>query len=246
MANKFYAAGEQRADKVRDLFAAIAPRYDLINDLQSFGLHRYWKERLLRLACLKQGERALDVCCGTGDLALAMAQRGAIVSGLDFSKSMLNVARQRRANAGIISNGENVVFFIRGDALRLPFSDSQFDVVTVGYGLRNLADFRAGLAEICRVARPQGRLLVLDFGKPDNALWRGLYLAYLRCVVPWFGRLFCGDAESYAYIWESLKQYPAQRGVAKALEELNCKQVRIINLMGGMMSINYAVTSHQA
>jgi demethylmenaquinone methyltransferase/2-methoxy-6-polyprenyl-1,4-benzoquinol methylase len=128
---------------------------------------------------------------------------------------------------------------VRGDAQRLPFSDNSFDLVTVGYGLRNLASWETGLREMKRVARRGGRLLVLDFGKPDNALWRNLYFGYLRLFVPWLGRIFCGDARAYAYILESLKHYPAQQGVAAEMRAQGLANVRIINLLGGVMSIIY-------
>ena len=236
MANSFYKPGDERAAKVNDLFAKIAPRYDLINDLQSFGLHRYWKRRLLKLARVKPGEGALDVCCGTGDIAIGLAATGAEVVGLDFSKPMLDIANGRKNLKSKIQN----LTFLEGDAQNLPFGDVMFEVTTVGYGLRNLASWERGLKEMWRVTKPGGRLLVLDFGKPDNALWRSLYFCYLRWAVPIFGKLFCGDSATHAYILESLKNYPAQQGVAEIMRCLNCKNVRIVNFLGGVMSINYA------
>src|SRR6266404_3529493 len=224
MGNIFYAPGAQRAERVKALFARIASRYDLINDLQSFGLHRYWKARVLKIGSPAPGQRALDICCGTADISLALAKRGVSVVGLDFCAQMLNVARARKAklrtlNPGVDSetsltqpqphgvNGWNSraanlgsLAFVRADALQVPFPDNTFDIVSVGYGLRNLADWAIGLREMQRVARPGGRLLVLDFGKPDNRIWRGLYFGYLRLFVPWLGRVFCGDANAYAYI----------------------------------------------
>ncbi len=246
MANEYYAPGEQRAEKVHDLFAGIAPRYDLINDLQSFGLHRRWKRRLVELARVKPGDAALDLCCGTGDVAFGLAQAGAHVTGLDFSGPMLSVARQREFKAQgsrfkVESNEtevSTVQCFIQGDALRTPFADASFDIVSISYGLRNLADFDAGLREMWRVARPGARLLVLDFGKPDNPQWRALYFGYLRFGVPLFGRVFCKNAPAYAYIYESLLHYPAQRGVDAKLRELGSVNTRIVNLLGGAMSIN--------
>ena len=235
MANTFYEPGSQRAARVNDLFAGIAPRYDLINDVQSFGLHRLWKRRLVRLANPQAGEAALDLCCGTGDIALALARCGANVTGLDFSEPMLKVARLKNSKFQVPSSK-----FIQGDAQQIPFPDHSFAIVTVGYGLRNLASFETGLREMQRVARPGGRLLVLDFGKPDNVLWRALYFGYLKLFVPLLGRIFCGNPAAYAYILESLKHYPAQRGVAETMRKLGLKNVRIINLLGGVMSINYA------
>lgn len=237
MANQFYDPGEQRAAKVNDLFATIATRYDFINDLQSFGLHRRWKNRLVRLAGVTPDGRALDVCCGTGDIAQRLAAAGAQVTGLDFSGPMLEVARQR--NPKTCGSARINPEFIQGDAMKLPFDDDTFDIVSVGYGLRNLARWERGLAEMLRVAQPGGRVLVLDFGKPDNALWRWLYFSYLRLFVPVLGLVFCGNASAYAYILESLKHYPAQNGVAAKMRELGMKNVEVVNLLGGVMSINY-------
>jgi demethylmenaquinone methyltransferase/2-methoxy-6-polyprenyl-1,4-benzoquinol methylase len=123
--------------------------------------------------------------------------------------------------------------------LDLPFGADTFDAVTVGYGLRNLSSWEKGLAEMVRVARSGGRVLVLDFGKPDNRLWRALYFTYLRLVVPLLGLVFCRNSSAYAYILESLKHYPAQNGVAERMQSLGLTNVRIVNLLGGMMSINY-------
>ena len=234
MANKFYVPGARRARRVNDLFAAIAPHYDLINDLQSFGLHRWWKRRLIRLAGVRAGERALDVCCGTGDLSHALARAGAQVTGVDFSAPMLAVARRRQA-----ARGASSVEFVLGDALRLPLPDNSFDAVTIGYGLRNLADLEMGLVEMRRVTKPSGRICVLDFGKPDNALWRVLYFGYLRSIVPLIGKMFCGDAQTHAYILESLRHYPGQNVVAEKMRTLDLVNVQIVNLLGGVMSINY-------
>ena len=237
MSNIFHAPGEQRAAKVNDLFAAIARRYDLLNDVQSFGLHRRWKRRVIELAAVQSGNRALDLCCGTGDLALALARRGAEVTGVDFRPAMLEIAEARRQRnfKSQISN----LKFMPGDALQIPFPDASFDIVTVGYGLRNLASWEKGLDEMHRVAKPGARLVVLDFGKPANALWRGIYFAHLKCAVPLLGWIFCGNADAYAYILESLKQYPAQLAVAEKMRELKLVNVRVINLLGGAMAINY-------
>ena len=234
MSNVFYDAGEQRAAKVSDLFARIARRYDLINDLQSFGLHRSWKRRVVKLAAVKAGARALDLCCGTGDIAAALARCGAETTGLDFSAEMLAVAARRNLKSAI-SN----LNFIQGDAQALPFSENSFDIVTVGYGLRNLTSWERGLAEMHRVARPGARLIVLDFGKPANALWRAVYFTHLKMSVPLIGLLFCGNASAYAYILESLKHYPAQLAVADKMRQLQLTNVRVINLLGGAMAINY-------
>jgi len=279
MSNAFYAPGPQRAAKVGDLFAAVARRYDFINDLQSFGLHRRWKRLAAQLASVRPGDRALDVCCGTGDLAFALAASGADVVGLDFSEAMLAVAKakvqnqQSRAIAksnflkgsdtlpGVVANQQvgptvsEISFgnqanvhrppstvpnpqFLHGDALRVPFPDASFEIVTVGYGLRNLVSWEAGLSEMTRVAKPGGRLVVLDFGKPDCVFLRTVYFTYLKLVVPLLGLIFCHNAGAYAYILESLKRYPAQRAVEAKMRELGLTNVRVVNLLGGAMSIN--------
>jgi demethylmenaquinone methyltransferase/2-methoxy-6-polyprenyl-1,4-benzoquinol methylase len=238
VSNVFYAPGQQRAAKVNDLFASIARRYDLLNDLQSFGLHRLWKRRVVKLAKVKNGNRALDLCCGTGDIALALARRGAETTGLDFSEKMLEVANARNQKSNPQSAIRNPQF-VQGDAQQLPFPENSFDIVTVGYGLRNLASWERGLEEMLRVAKPGGRIIVLEFGKPANLLWRKIYFTHLKCSVPLIGLLFCGNPQAYAYILESLKHYPAQLAVAEKMRGLKLANVRVINLLGGAMAINY-------
>jgi demethylmenaquinone methyltransferase/2-methoxy-6-polyprenyl-1,4-benzoquinol methylase len=234
MANTFYQPGQFRATKVQDLFSAIAPRYDLINDLQSFGLHRLWKRRLIGLSGARESDWILDVCCGTGDIAFRLRRTGANVVAVDFSGPMLGVASARGRKA------RSLVYWVNGDALHLPFPSAQFHVATISYGLRNLADIQAGLRELVRVLRPGGRLLILDFGKPRARWLRAAYFAYLQHCVPLFGRALCGDAAPYAYILESLRDYPAQEGVAALTRQLGCEEIRVFNLLGGIMSINCA------
>jgi demethylmenaquinone methyltransferase/2-methoxy-6-polyprenyl-1,4-benzoquinol methylase len=232
MSNTYYQPGEQRGERVRDLFDRIASRYDLINDLQSFGLHRWWKRQVARLAEVQAGSHVLDVCCGTGDITRALAARGGRAVGLDFSEAMLRVARSRGTASG---NPE----YTQGDAQNLPFNDGSFDAVTVGYGLRNLPDWKQGLAEMARVARSGGRIVALDFGKPPNAAWRAAYFSYLRLFVPLLGRLFCGDSRAYSYILESLTHYPAQEGVREEMLKLGLTDVRVVMFLGGVMTINF-------
>jgi demethylmenaquinone methyltransferase / 2-methoxy-6-polyprenyl-1,4-benzoquinol methylase len=239
VSNVYYAPGDARAAKVNDLFARIARRYDLINDLQSFGLHRNWKRRVADLARVSPGARALDLCCGTGDISFALAQRGADVTGLDFSAEMLEVAKSRSQKAEGSGQKAGNLKFMQGDAQEIPLAENSFDIVSVGYGLRNLTSWQRGLEEMCRVAKPGGRLIVLDFGKPVNPVWRAIYFTHLKLSVPLIGLLFCGDASAYAYILESLKHYPAQLAVADKMREMKLANVRVINLLGGAMAINY-------
>ena len=239
MANRFYDPGEQRSAKVRDLFAAIAPRYDLINDLQSFGLHRWWKRRSIQLAGIRPGEQALDLCCGTGDISFALARAGAKVVGLDFTTEMLDRAQIRVGMAP--ARPRSTIELIRGDAQKLPFEDNVFDAVTIGYGLRNLSDWKLGIEEMRRVSKPGGRLVVLEFGKPQNTLWRGLYQTYLRAIVPSFGLMFYGNPHAYRYILESLDHYPSQVEIADFMRQgAGLVNVKLFNILGGAMSIHCA------
>lgn len=237
MANKYLSYDDQRAPKVRAMFSRLAARYDVVNDVMSFGLHRRWKRDTVRLALAGRTApaRILDLCCGTGDLSFlaeARARPGSRVTGLDFTLPMLGVAARRRA----VTRSRSA--FAQGDALRLPFRDGTFDAVTVGYGLRNIADPLAALREMRRVLAPEGRVVVLDFGKPDNRLAGALYQAFLRTVMPLVGWLFHGDPETYLYIPESLERYPAQRGVEALMREAGLDGARYENRLLGTMGLN--------
>lgn len=230
MSNSFYSPDEQRAAKVRELFTLIARRYDRLNNVLSLGLHRRWKRRVAALAGTPT--RTLDLCCGTGDIAMRLAHRGGLpgtVVGVDFTVEMLRVAATRQPGGK----------WVQADALRLPFADESFDVVTVGYGLRNLADLSAGLREIRRVLRPGGRLVSLDFGKPAAALWRRLYFAHLRFWVPVLGRVLAGNRAAYAYILPSLEDYPGQRGVQAAMVGAGFVECGLEEFVGGAMAVNF-------
>jgi demethylmenaquinone methyltransferase/2-methoxy-6-polyprenyl-1,4-benzoquinol methylase len=229
--SSFYSDGPLRARRVEDLFGVIASQYDLINDLQSLGLHRLWKRQLLRMAAPKSTDMALDLCCGTGDIAFGIRVSGATTIGVDFSGPMLEIAEKRRTRLSLP--------FLRGDALATPFPDATFDLITMGYGLRNLANLEEGLEEMNRLLKPGGRMLILDFGKPNNRVWRGCYFSYLRWCVPLFGRLLCGNSATHAYILESLLKYPGQFGVAEKMKTMGLKGIAVTDLLGGVMSINY-------
>jgi demethylmenaquinone methyltransferase / 2-methoxy-6-polyprenyl-1,4-benzoquinol methylase len=226
--SKFYQPDERRAEKVRELFATIARRYDLLNDVMTLGLHRHWKQRLVELA--SKPHDVLDLCCGTGDIALRFAGH---VVGVDFTEEMLRVA-QARGSAGASPSR-----WVRADALQLPFEDGSFDIVSVGYGLRNLADIERGLRETYRVLRPGGKLLSLDFGRPENQLLRKMYFAHLRFHLPLMGRWSCGDPDAYAYILASLGAYPAQRGIKALMEEIGYRDCSFEEFVGGTMAINF-------
>jgi len=252
--SKFYQPDERRAEKVRELFARIARRYDLLNDIMSAGLHRRWKRRLVGLA--GEPRDVLDLCCGTGDLALEFMKHSPpdLLVGLDFTDEMLQVAASRSRRLHVASCAVAIddygkvhstntrvgkVSWIRADALRLPFADDSFDVVSVGYGLRNLANAEAGLLEILRVLRPGGKLLSLDFGKPTNGFLRALYFGYLRTVLPLLGRLYCGDPDTHGYILVSLRDYGAQRGTKELMQKCGYRDCGFEEFCGGAMAINF-------
>ncbi len=225
------------------MFSRLARRYDLVNDIMSFGLHRRWKRATVRIAVKgrRPGSRVLDLCCGTGDMAFLANELGdgVAVFGADFTLPMLSVAsaraRDRRAPRR----------FVAADALRLPFSDGSFDAITIGYGLRNLADPEAGLAEMLRVLAPGGRAVILDFGKPANRIAGALYLAFLHTMMPFVGWLFHRDPETYLYIPASLERYPAQRGVDRIMRRLGYTNVRFEERLLGTMGINVGERSRE-
>jgi demethylmenaquinone methyltransferase / 2-methoxy-6-polyprenyl-1,4-benzoquinol methylase len=232
--NPYYSPGEARAEKVHRLFARIARRYDRINDLMSWGMHRRWKRRLVSLVSHRKGEQALDLCCGTGDVARMLAAGptdGACeVVGLDFTEEMLEIARK-------ITPAGTPVSYRQGDALALPFPDASCDIVTCAYGLRNLADLDRGLREAFRVLRPGGRLASLEFGRPANPLISGVYFAYLRAALPLFGWIFFGDSHTYGYIFATVSRFPGQRELAQRMQEAGFASVQVHDSLGGAMGI---------
>jgi len=237
--NKYLSYDENRAGKVREMFSRLAWRYDLVNDVMSFGMHRRWKREAVRLALAgaRSGARVLDLCCGSGDLCfLAEGMGSGPVIGTDFTLPMLAVARRRRAEGAHRSR------FVQADALRLPFRDGTFDVITISYGLRNVADPKAALSEMRRALAPGGRAVVLDFGKPDSPFAAALYGAYLRTMMPAVGWIFHGDPQTYLYIPASLARYPGQRGVEELMRDAGFANARYEQRLLGTMGINIGET----
>lgn len=230
---------------VRNLFATIADRYDLITALLSYGQDARWKRKLVALAEVRAGERALDLAAGTGDIAFAVAASGATAIGLDITHRMLQLARLRQ-DSGRQAPVIRCVEFITGDMTHLPFAPALFDLVTTGYGLRNVPDLDAAIDEIARVLKPGGRLLSLDFNKPENAIVRAAYLGYLTVVGSTLGLILHRDPDTYRYIPASIRRYPGARGVADRLASRGFERVRVIPLLFGLMSLHIAFKSRRS
>jgi len=215
---------------VRQLFATIADRYDLITRILSYGQDARWKATLVRMAEVRAGQRALDLACGTGDIAFAVAARGARSIGLDITHRMLQLAQAKSTAAR----------FITGDMTSLPFRSASFDLITTGYGLRNVPDLDLAIDEIARVLRPGGRLLSLDFNRPESTMIRAAYLAYLTAVGATLGWLLHRDPDTYRYIPASIRRYPGARGVADRMGSRGFSKVRIVPLLFGLMTLHVA------
>jgi demethylmenaquinone methyltransferase/2-methoxy-6-polyprenyl-1,4-benzoquinol methylase len=221
-------SGKQRY--VRRMFATIADRYDLITVFLSYGLDRKWKDRLIRLAAITADDRVLDLACGTGDILFRAASRAHLAIGLDVTLRMLELAAAKPGGARAP--------LVVADMLALPFPPSQFTVVTVGYGLRNVPDIEQAIDEIARVLGPGGRLLSLDFNRPAQPLLRAAYLLYLTIVGSALGFVLHRDPDTYRYIPESIRNYPGAAGVARLLEQRGFTNVRVVPLLGGLMTIH--------
>jgi ubiquinone/menaquinone biosynthesis methyltransferase len=228
------ATPEGKRRYVRSLFATIADRYDLITVVLSYAQDRRWKRRLVRLAHPSPGVRALDLATGTGDIAFAMALAGAQVVGLDITPRMIELANQKANPA------DGACAFIIGDMLDLPFPDRSFDVVTTGYGLRNVPDLTRAIDEIARVLAPGGLALSLDFNRPSNGLVRRAYITYLTLVGGALGWLLHRDPDTYRYIPASIRRYPGAGPVARLMETHGFAEVQYFPVLGGLMAIHSA------
>lgn len=225
---------------VRQLFSTIADRYDLITALLSYGQDARWKRTLVTMANVHAGERALDLACGTGDIAFAVAARGARTIGLDITLRMLQLGDARQMAASGVAER---VTFLGGDMTSLPFAPGTFDLVTTGYGLRNVPDLTVAITEIARVLKPGGRLLSLDFNRPEPAAIRAIYLWYLTAVGATLGWVLHRDPDTYRYIPASIRRYPGARGVAERLRAHGFSNVRVVPLLFGLMSLHLAERS---
>ena len=233
------ATPEGKRQYVRTLFATIADRYDFITVALSYGQDQRWKRRLVRMASLRPGLWALDLATGTGDIAFACAGQGARVVGLDITERMIEQACARKAALG--SRAPGALQFLVGDMLALPFPAGSFDLVTTGYGLRNVPNLATALEEIQRVLRPGGRLLSLDFNRPANGVVRSVYLAYLGAVGGLLGWVLHGDPDTYRYIPASIRQYPGAEAVVRMMQSRGFSRAAYHPVLGGLMAIHDGV-----
>jgi demethylmenaquinone methyltransferase / 2-methoxy-6-polyprenyl-1,4-benzoquinol methylase len=225
----------QFSQQVQGMFDRVAGRYDLLNSLMSAGMHHRWRERAADVAAPTPTASILDICCGTGDLTFELAGRvgpGGHVVGSDFSEPMLDLAREK-AKRGAVEG----IRFEWADALQLPYDDNRFDTVTVGFGLRNFADWDKGLREMARVLKPQGKLVVLEFTKPTRPPFSTFYSLWFDRLAPLLGRL-SDNPEAYAYLTESLKTFPSPRGLAERMDTAGFQGIRYRLLAGGIVTIH--------
>lgn len=230
---------DEKAKYVLSQFNRIAARYDLTNDVISLGLHRAWKRRAVRALCTKPSGRYLDVCCGTGDIAMLIAQTlgfGSVVTGLDFSQTMLNIARSRETTLRQKSGAS--INWVEGDAQEMPFDDCSFDGAIISFGLRNLTDFSKGIGEMARVVRPGGKVISLDLGHSRLPLFTQLFHVYFHYVVPIIGQVLQNDRQAYTYLPESLRTYPRPKEITKLFQQAQLSDVTYVPLALGSVAMH--------
>jgi demethylmenaquinone methyltransferase / 2-methoxy-6-polyprenyl-1,4-benzoquinol methylase len=227
---------QQAAAYVREMFATVAPRYDLLNHLLSFNIDRYWRARTVRHVrhvLNRPGARAVDLCCGTGDLTLALQSAGsAMVFGSDFCHPMLTAARRKSDGTGR---------WFEADALRLPVSDASFDLISAAFGFRNLANYDAGLREMRRILRPGGVAAILEFSQPPNPAFSALYGWYSKHILPRIGAALSGSPDAYAYLPESVRKFPGVEELAARMRVAGFRDVRFQRMTFGIVALHVGV-----
>lgn len=228
---------EEKAGRVKQVFDSVATRYDLMNDVLSFGVHRLWKRRTAELSGVRPGHQVLDLASGTGDLAARFAglvgPAGQVVVS-DINNAMLELGRRRLADGGMLGN----LFFVQADAQSPPFPDNRFDCVSIGFGLRNVTDKQRALEAMFRMLRPGGRLLILEFSTPTSKPLNVAYNLYSFRFLPRIGRLVAKDEASYRYLAESIRMHPDQNSLKQMMEAAGFERCEYFNLSGGIAAIH--------
>ncbi|MDY0323508.1 MAG: demethylmenaquinone methyltransferase [Candidatus Carbobacillus sp.] len=236
-----FTSAEEKERFVRHVFDSIAPSYDGMNSLLSFGVHKRWRKTMFKMLNVQAGMHVLDVACGTGDLALALSRvvgaQGSVV-GLDFSPRMLAIAKEKERRIRDKGDALSGVTWVEGSALNLPFPDGSFDVATIGFALRNVPDIEKTLSEMQRVVRPGGWVASLELSKPVIPGFKTLYYVYFEHVLPYLGKIFARQYESYRWLPESLKSFPDHRELGQLFEKVGFRHVRIRLLTGGIAAIH--------
>lgn len=228
------------ADKTRlvhDVFESVASKYDLMNDLMSLGVHRLWKRHFIAISGIQPGQRVLDLAGGTGDIAALMSKQvgvqGSVVLS-DINDAMLAVGRRRMEDRGVVGNIE----YSLANAEQLPFTDGEFDAVTIAFGLRNVTDQPAALREMFRVLKPGGKAMILEFSKVEFEGLKKIYDTYSFSILPRLGKLIANDEDSYRYLAESIRKHPGQDELAGMLEDAGFSNVTYHNMTGGIVAIH--------
>ncbi len=230
-------AETEKEHLVADVFHSVADKYDLMNDLMSFGIHRLWKRFTIDCAGVRPGQKILDLAGGTGDLTAKFSrlvgESGEVILA-DINDSMLKVGREKLRNRGLVNN----IRYVQANAENLPFPDNYFDLITIGFGLRNVTHKDQALASMYRALKPGGRLLVLEFSKPTNAVMSKLYDFYSFKVLPKMGQLVAKDSDSYQYLAESIRMHPDQETLKAMMESVGFEQVTYHNLTQGVVALH--------
>ncbi|MNW50455.1 Demethylmenaquinone methyltransferase [compost metagenome] len=220
---------------VHSVFQSIAPKYDIMNDILSFRRHKAWRKFTMAKMNMSQGDSAVDLCCGTCDWTISMAQAsGGHITGLDFSENMLEFGRRKVEESKLTDN----ITLVQGNAMELPFEDNSFDYATIGFGLRNVPDLYQVLSEMKRVVKPGGMVVCLELSKPTWQPFKGLYYFYFQKVLPLLGKLLAKRYEQYKWLPESLAQFPGREELKQTFSEIGLADVQAYPLTGGIAALH--------